>query len=94
MKVCPERSGAEADFCFSCDKFPCKRLAQLDKRYRGKYGASPIANLRRIQQTSIESFAASETRKWTCPHCGALLCMHKPACLSCAHPWLASWTID
>jgi hypothetical protein len=94
MKVCPERDGKGADFCFACAKFPCKRLKQLDKRYRTKYGASPIANLSRIQQTSVESFAAAETAKWTCPECGALLCMHQPACLSCGYPWLASWTIE
>jgi hypothetical protein len=94
MKTCAERAGAEADFCFTCDKFPCKRLQHLDKRYRGKYGASPIANLRRIQQDGVESFVIAETRKWTCPQCGALICMHKPACLSCNHSWLQSWTID
>ncbi len=94
MKTCPERVGAEADFCFSCEQFPCKRLIQLDKRYRGKYGASPIANLRRIQQTGVESFVAAETRKWTCPQCGATICMHKPTCLSCGRSWLQSWSID
>ena len=30
-------------YCSDCDKYPCKNLNHLDKRYRAKYGMSLIA---------------------------------------------------
>lgn len=94
MKACDRRPAGSPDFCFTCDGFPCPRLKQLDKRYRGKYGVSPIANLKIIRQNGLAQFVAAENRKWICPSCGALLCMHKPTCLSCGYPWLATWSIS
>jgi hypothetical protein len=76
------------EYCFDCDEFPCARLTHLDKRYRTKYGTSPIANLISIRKIGIRRFSKDETRKWTCPQCGAMICMHKPQCLSCGYMWL------
>jgi hypothetical protein len=76
------------EYCFECNEFPCERITHLDKRYRTKYGTTVIANLLSIQKSGINKFVRSENRKWTCSACGAMLCMHKPQCLSCGHVWL------
>jgi hypothetical protein len=35
----------KSKFCYECEKFPCKRMKQLDKRYRTKYRTIFIENL-------------------------------------------------
>lgn len=61
IKLCQDRAGK---YCFDCNKFPCTRLKQLDKRYRGKYGMSEIENLEFIRDRGIEEFLNNEHKKW------------------------------
>ncbi len=49
IKNCAESENGAQKFCFTCAKFPCARMRQLDKRYRLKYGTSLIENLERIR---------------------------------------------
>ena len=35
----------KSGYCYECEKYPCRRLKNLDKRYRLKYGMSMIGNL-------------------------------------------------
>src|SRR5689334_21749880 len=77
LRNCRERRGA---FCGGSASFPCHRLVRLDRRYRLKYGVSPIANLHRLASVGLGEFLAEEKIKWACPACGVTLCMHKPAC--------------
>ena len=52
-------------YCSSkCDKFPCTRLKNLDKRYRTKYGMSMIENLHHIEENGIKEFVRQEEKKW------------------------------
>jgi len=52
-------------YCSSkCDKFPCTRLKNLDKRYRTKYGMSMIENLNHIEEKGIEEFLRQEEKRW------------------------------
>lgn len=83
IKECEELIGTESGFCFECAKFPCVRLRQLDKRYTAKYGMSMIENLRSIQADGLEVFVKSEKMRWSCPGCGAVICVHRDACLYC-----------
>lgn len=85
--TCERIATGKAKFCFGCDRFPCARLKQLDKRYRTKYGMSMIANLDTIQESGIRHFIRNEKEKWTCPECGELISVHKPECLSCGYRW-------
>ncbi len=79
---------AKIKYCSdSCAKFPCVRLKQLDKRYRTKYGMSMIDNLKMISEFGIRHFIRNEKEKWTCPECGEIICVHRPACLSCGYQW-------
>lgn len=71
-------------FCYECEKYPCKRIKQLDKRYRTKYGTSFIENLAMIKENGITNFLIFESKRRSCPNCGAILCVHRPlVCLNC-----------
>ena len=48
----------ECTFCGECAAFPCRRLRQLDLRYRTKYGMSMLANLEAIRTFGIRKFVA------------------------------------
>ena len=71
-------------FCSSkCEKYPCRRLKNLDKRYRTKYGMSMIENLENIEEKGIRNFVKSEKKRWACSKCGSVICVHKENCLNC-----------
>ena len=87
IKNCERLVKGKLAYCFGCDEFPCPRLIHLDKRYKTRYGTSPIDNLLSIKKKGITKFIENETKKWTCPDCGAMLCMHAPQCLACGYAW-------
>lgn len=87
IKNCDRIKSGKAKFCIGCEKLPCARLKQLDKRYRTKYGMSMIENLRKIEKSGIRQFIRDEKQKWTCPKCGEPICVHRPQCLSCGRKW-------
>ena len=74
-------------FCFDCDKYPCKRLKQLDKRYRTKYHMSMLENLEFIKEKGLAWFVDREEKRWTCPFCGARICVHREICPVCHNVW-------
>lgn len=87
IKKCEKMAKGKTTYCFGCADFPCDRLKHLDKLYRTKYGMSMIDNLNRIKESGIRQFVKDEEKKWTCPNCGELICVHKPQCLHCQHTW-------
>ena len=71
-------------FCSNkCEKFPCLKLKNLDKRYRTKYNMSEIENLEYIKKNGIRKFVRNEKMKWSCSECGGTICVHKGYCYSC-----------
>ena len=71
-------------FCSDkCEKFPCTRLKNLDKRYKAKYKMSMLENLEKIKKFGIKKFIKSEQKRWKCQKCGELLCVHRDSCLKC-----------
>lgn len=87
IKTCAELAGSEVKLCYACAKFPCLRLRQLDKRYRTKYGMSMIENLEMIHEIGVDEFVTRQKKRWTCPECGSLICVHKVGCLACGYVW-------
>jgi len=87
IKTCEKRVSGEIENCVDCAEFPCFPLARLDKRYRAKYGTSPIANLVSIKELGLNQFIENENKRCSYPECGGLLCMHKPQCLACGYAW-------
>jgi hypothetical protein len=73
MKYCSDR----------CEKYPCKRLKGLDKRYRTGYAASPLENLENVKKYGIRRFIREEKTRWKCKKCEATLCVHRDFCLKC-----------
>lgn len=80
---CVNLDKTSSKFCYDCEEFPCKRLKQLDKRYRTKYKTSFIENLTIIQGNGIDSFLKFESERRTCKNCGSVLSVHRINCLSC-----------
>ncbi|MBN2805467.1 MAG: hypothetical protein JXR22_02330, partial [Prolixibacteraceae bacterium] len=66
-------------------KFPCRRIKDLDKRYRLKYGESPVENLNTLKTIGLIQFSELMKEKWTCRQCGQLLCVHREICLICGN---------
>jgi len=87
IKNCAKLARGGFKYCFNCDRFPCTRLKQLDKRYRTKYSMSMIDNLNFIREKRIRRFIANEKQRWTCPQCGRLLCVHRSECRYCQYVW-------
>ncbi len=83
VKKCINLEQTSSKFCYDCEKFPCKRINQLDNRYRTKYKTSFIENLTIIKEKGIDSFLEFESKRRTCPNCGSVLSVHRDKCLSC-----------
>lgn len=81
--ICEIRNNQEAGSCFNCDKYPCRRLKQLDKRYRTKYHMSMLENLEMIKSSGMRAFLREENDRWLCPECGAPVSAHRDICFGC-----------
>ncbi len=58
-------------------------LVGQDKRYRKKYPMSMMENLETIRLQGTKIFLQMEQKRWLCPECGGLICVHKGFCLKC-----------
>jgi len=87
IKNCEKLKKGNHTYCHTCDSFPCAALNHLDDRYRTKYAMSMIDNLKNIQGLGIRQFTRNEVKRWTCPLCGTILCVHKENCIRCGHTW-------
>jgi hypothetical protein len=83
IKTCSHLTETKSGFCYDCGNLPCKRLNQLDKRYRLKYHTSLVQNLLTIKEVGMDKFLVDEVVKWTCPGCGSTLSIHSDQCLVC-----------
>lgn len=83
LKNCATVQNNNSGLCYECDKYPCRRLKQLDKRYRTKYHMSMLENLESIKEHGMEAFLGNEEIRWTCTECGNIVCVHRNACSAC-----------
>lgn len=83
IRNCANIQASESKFCYDCNKFPCTRMKQLDKRYRINYAMSMIENLAQIKNLGMDEFIMNEKIKWTCTNCGGTICVHKGYCINC-----------
>ena len=70
-------------YCFECSKYPCRRLRQLDERYRTHYNMSMIKNLEFIKEYGENAFLQQQREKYQCLDCGNLRTVHYEYCISC-----------
>ena len=62
-------------FCSDkCEKFPCQRLKQLDKRYIAKYDMSMMDNLNMIKDKGIREFLKQQKIKYQ--KANKVFCVH------------------
>lgn len=100
IKNCENLPDIKMKFCFMCTSFPCKRLKNIDKRYRTKYHMSMIENLNMIQKKGIRNFLEKEKDRWKCQNCGGVICCHNGLCYNCQQDIiknrkkLLGWEID
>ena len=87
IKNCELLAHSHSDYCFSCDNYPCDRIKHIDKRYRTKYGMSMVEKLKNLQKVGINQFIQNEAKKWSCPQCGEIICVHYPDCRACGYVW-------
>ena len=83
IRNCEAVKTSESGFCFECAKYPCRRLRQLDKRYRTKYAMSMIENLESIKKIGLIAFVEKEKERWRCLKCGGTICVHRGYCYDC-----------
>ena len=83
IKNCEMNDSGESTFCFHCEKYPCLRLKQLDKRYRTRYSMSMIENLENIKENGLDAFIINETLRWRCKKCGGVIDVHHGRCSAC-----------
>ncbi|HEY5537102.1 MAG TPA: DUF3795 domain-containing protein [Acetobacterium sp.] len=83
IKNCPTIQTNASGFCYDCEKYPCKRLKDLDKRYRTKYHMSMLENLECIKKNGMDAFLEHEEKRWICSECGSIICVHRNVCPRC-----------
>lgn len=83
IKNCPTIRDNDSGFCYECETFPCRRMKQLDKRYRTKYRMSMIENLKWIEEHGLEDFLKREGVRWECGTCGEIVSAHRTECPNC-----------
>jgi len=75
-----------SEYCSEeCNYYPCKRLINLDKRYRTKYNMSMLVNLKNIKELGVREFVKNEKNRWSCLECGGIICVHGGHCIECGH---------
>ena len=83
IRNCETIKASQSGFCYECPKYPCRRLKQLDKRYRTKYSMSMIENLQFIREHGLRAFVEKENERWRCRKCGGVICVHRHFCFTC-----------
>ena len=83
IATCQTLAGTKSGFCYDCDKIPCRRLKDLDKRYRTGYNTGLLQNLALIKEQGMTRFLDLELKKRTCPDCGSIISVHRDSCTIC-----------
>jgi hypothetical protein len=83
IRNCETIKTSQSGFCYECPEYPCRRLKDLDKRYRTKYGMSMVENLESIRANGLSAFVAREVERWGCRNCGGVICVHSGYCQAC-----------
>ena len=82
-KGCELLTKKEVEYCYGCSIFPCEKLKKLDKRYKERYDMSMIENLKFIKKHGMKKFLTEQRKKYKCPDCGGVICVHDKKCYSC-----------
>ena len=84
IKNCEGIQTVPSGLCDACEK-KCRRLKDLDKRYKMKYHMSMLENLAYIKENGMPAFLKREEERWTCPACSGIVSVHRNECPACGH---------
>ena len=73
----------ELSYCYECSDFPCRRIRDLDRSYRKRYGVSLIEQSLFVKENGIELFLENERKRYTCAACGGVISLHDHRCSEC-----------
>jgi hypothetical protein len=76
-------------FCYECAVFPCENLVKIAKRYETDYEYDFIEALKFIRDKGMPAFLRRERKRWKCPNCGDVICVHNGKCYRCQK--ITSW---
>ena len=82
-KFCEKLTKKEIEYCYECKDFPCIHLEKLDQSYQKRFNMSMIENLRMIKKHGMDAFLKEQEKKYKCPECGEIICVHNGKCYSC-----------
>ncbi|MDG6229396.1 MAG: hypothetical protein QCH96_05470, partial [Candidatus Thermoplasmatota archaeon] len=82
-KYCKKLTKKEVDYCYQCSDFPCSHLEKIDTLYRERYNMSMIENLEFIRDNGVKEFLKQQEKKYKCPDCNGVICVHNKICYSC-----------
>lgn len=81
--LCPVKQEIPGLICADCERFPCRRLKDLEKRYLSKYGVSLLENFALLKAGGKVGLHEAIRKKWACTSCGSMLIVHQPSCPAC-----------
>lgn len=86
IKLCAFEQSLQ--YCFECDKFPCKRIKPLEKRYREHYGVLLLEIAQIARRDGVDTLLKQQLAAHACPDCGGLISLHTRQCSECGrqHP--------
>ncbi len=79
---CEARQASKSGYCYECSKFPCRRIRQIDERYRRQVDISNIENLETIRDKGVSYLLKTDKTKWQCPECGGVI-SNNGTCYNC-----------
>ena len=86
IKACARERGLS--FCYECPAHPCKRIKDLDKSYRTRYGVSLLENSAFVKAHGLAAFMERQRARFTCPMCGGIISLHDAECSECGAKFL------
>ncbi len=84
-KGCKKLRNNEIESCSQCKDMPCKNIKHIDKRYRKNYNMSMIENLNEIKNKGMKKFLENQRKKYKCPVCSGIICVHDNKCYDCGY---------
>jgi hypothetical protein len=84
MRVCEKLQSGKVR-CSDCDELPCTRLNNFQNDGM-KHHSEILENLKHLHKVGIETWAAHEEKRWTCPSCKKNLSWYDVDCPNCKAP--------
>ena len=82
-KYCKKLKKKEVDYCYECSDFPCFHLEKIDKFVKIAGPHDKAGGFEFIRDNGMIDFLKQQEKKYKCPECGGVMCVHNGICYSC-----------